>query len=834
MSYINNPTIKNSAPFLGNDTAIKSLTLINVEGGQVLQTKDVSGRIRYVSTEGLVNKIEDATKTKGGSVEVDTYADLLNVATTSPSLYIVKTDENSGGTNVMYYWNGVASVEVGGATTEELDEKVEEAQGYAASALASKNAIPVSSQVYATDAAGRATVANGQTYLIKATGDNIVELRRRTDASNSTSEGFYPSGAAVNLIKWGNVKISGYNRLAESFGAIGFYEWDSKSGAQAANFSAIKVSDILTNTVSFQMITTGSFTDAAPQAIFTGPTTKRFAFASADEFKIGLTSNLANPSVLYFEYLDESFAPIVQFLYAQLNSGETKTITTSNVNVRYIQFVSAIFSYTADTGSSVPYNFSGASSSTFTMGIYAKGRSAEKALLTELTELHTSIDTNTSDITNLKNNAGSTCKAQISKGLYRFFNTCAVDSGANISASFDGNNPRFSKKSVRISVSGVTPIDNELSHYRGNISVTLDAVTVAKSMSFWLKVPSDYLFSSPRAGETSKVSFAQLDIDFYNGATLVRSKSIFPQYDIVPGWAFHKFYTSDFIGLTITKVVFKIKTYDKNPNMTFWVNSLVIDQMAIPTLTISSDNDWDDRTYASGWPTYVKNNNIPLSLRIYLDATSGSAAGRWLAKQLYESGQVDMGVYSGKARGNTPILPDTPLTTYSAIVDYLKSDSQNGRLTALNKGFPKRDLIESQNAINYLDDMLMYAEKEAGFKILRHSNSQAMTGFIDDLSPVIPCNQFGSFSTIGAINETLITTQINAGKLLIDRCIAYGSFGCMLVHQVVTQAQAASGDENLASLYEVMTGIMDYALTKVASGELQLMTNSGLYISCTK
>lgn len=114
MSYINNPTIKNSAPFLGNDTAIKSLTLINAEGGQVLQTKDVSGRIRYVSTEGLVNKIEDATRNVGSVFRVATYADML----ASPEgFYKVINDENTGGTNVVYYWNGSVATPIGNDVT---------------------------------------------------------------------------------------------------------------------------------------------------------------------------------------------------------------------------------------------------------------------------------------------------------------------------------------------------------------------------------------------------------------------------------------------------------------------------------------------------------------------------------------------------------------------------------------------------------------------------------------------------------------------------------------------------------------------------------------------
>lgn len=125
-SFVNKSTLNNFAPFAGLDTVIKSLSLVNVSGGTVLKVKDLSGRTRYVTENGLVKDIEDATIITGGNVEVETYADLLGIVTTSPSLYIVKTDENSGGTNVMYYWNGVVAKEVGGDLTEAIEEYLPE------------------------------------------------------------------------------------------------------------------------------------------------------------------------------------------------------------------------------------------------------------------------------------------------------------------------------------------------------------------------------------------------------------------------------------------------------------------------------------------------------------------------------------------------------------------------------------------------------------------------------------------------------------------------------------------------------------------------------------
>ena len=108
MSYINNPTIKNSAPFLGNDTAIKSLTLINVEGGQVLQTKDVSGRIRYVTENGLVKDIEDATRSVGSVFRVATFADMIELLQPNqPRKFTVINDEFQGIKKVPYEWDGV-------------------------------------------------------------------------------------------------------------------------------------------------------------------------------------------------------------------------------------------------------------------------------------------------------------------------------------------------------------------------------------------------------------------------------------------------------------------------------------------------------------------------------------------------------------------------------------------------------------------------------------------------------------------------------------------------------------------------------------------------------
>lgn len=124
---------------------------------------------------------------------IATYAAML----ASPEgLYKVVTDEHSGGSNVVYYWNGAEAKEVGGGGVSpgDVQDAVDDAVPDAINALLIQNG------VYATEAAGRAAVADGVAFKVQGAGDVAAYEYRRTNGSTSVLIATYPSAESVAKI----------------------------------------------------------------------------------------------------------------------------------------------------------------------------------------------------------------------------------------------------------------------------------------------------------------------------------------------------------------------------------------------------------------------------------------------------------------------------------------------------------------------------------------------------------------------------------------------------------------------------------------------------------
>lgn len=642
------------------------------------------------------------------------------------------------------------------------------------------------------------------------------------------------SATDMEILKWGGLKVSGKNKTVAAFGGIGLVKWDYNGTISGGQVSRITTTRYSTENVSYMQIdTNSSFSNSSPQtdfnnhSIFPTPANPNndFPFTANDEVFFRLETSIGGNCLFEYAYLDASHNVIsgLGFLYMQLTNGQTKVLTTTNTSVAYIRLTSFKVSYSRISGSNVPSPFSGVSSTKFYFGVYDKGYSSEITLKTKLENIDSSVSVNSTKVENLDKGYGSSCKLQKSKGTYLFPTSASVSGGSYISLAKDTNNLKFSNPSYRVGVFGAAVVDATGSSGRGTLTLNFDSFTPAKSISIWMKVPSRYSMDNPRAGVTSETSLSQLSFRFYNDASLVVDIKRVYYTDMNAGWWLYKFLSDDFNGSTFNKITIGVDTEKRKPDTLFWINSIVIDQEATPTLCLSLDSELDDRTEASGFGTYLENNKIPFSARVYLDATGASSVGRQRMLKLYKLGLCDINPYSGAAR---------TLTGFDAAVDYLKNDSSNGRNVFLNRGMAERDVIICANAENYLDDMLMLGEKAAGYKILRCTSSYYRTNYIDLDSCAVPCAQFGAFSSLGIIDSTWITTQINSGKARIDALIKYGSFSCIMSHQVVTQAQANSSDIGLASVYEVMVGILDYALEKQAAGQLQIMTLQNLYEKC--
>jgi hypothetical protein len=91
----------------------------------------------------------------------------------------------------------------------DVTETLAEMQDLAAGARASAEAAIFNSEAYASIAAGRAAVADGEHYLVVGSGVIAAYKYQRVDASTSTLITSYPSGALISSVQWSAQSVGG-------------------------------------------------------------------------------------------------------------------------------------------------------------------------------------------------------------------------------------------------------------------------------------------------------------------------------------------------------------------------------------------------------------------------------------------------------------------------------------------------------------------------------------------------------------------------------------------------------------------------------------------------
>jgi hypothetical protein len=377
---------------------------------------------------------------------------------------------------------------------------------------------------------------------------------------------------------------------------------------------------------------------------------------------------------------------------------------------------------------------------------------------------------------------------------------------------------KFGTESIKFTVADVAEVGGGGNSSRGVVDLNFgEKRTVNESLSFWIKVPSDYYIDNPATGVSLK-SMAILVVSLFDDSTKTFEKVIYTEYAFHPEWMLYKIIDDTAKGKIFNKIQINLLTFDNHPNMVFWIDSFVLDQRAIPTLSITMDNDGVGCT--PDWFSDCFSKVTPLTMRTKLNATDIDPYPVQLGKEGYFRGLFDDSCYSGNARN---------LSTYSEQVDYLNNDSLHGRIINLNKAFPQRDIITCLSAHGYLNDALRISEMAAGFKIIRCGNAYYRANYIDKESNVIQSAQFGSIAGDLTVSDAWITDQINLGKAYIDELIDYGSHGCILTHQIVKRSEISGADLNLGCVYEVMAAIVDYVNSKRALGLIRVISLQRLY-----
>lgn len=433
-----------------------------------------------------------------------------------------------------------------------------------------------------------------------------------------------------------------------------------------------------------------------------------------------------------------------------------------------------------------------------------------------------------SDYEKADNDLGNTCHYQEKKGTY--YLPDSIEYSGNVKAERDFNITKFKGASVKIFVSGLTAenIEEDTDTIRGSATLYFNqSINVNETLSFWIKVPSQYFTDSNNDNIKKEKSMGYFNFKFYNNSELIHTESV-QQWSLFCGWYFYKCLTDNLMGKTFNRVVIEVATMLRQPNMEFWVQYFVVDQRMFPTFNYNLDNSFDDRTLQGGFVKYVMDNRIPLDLRINMSAEPQSEIlsnnGQNVAKYLYDIGQVDSMPYSGDAQHKD----------YADAVEYLKNDTTNGRLYQMGQGNPLRDIITVGCANNHVDDSLKVAFETAGYKFIRstaptHKYSDC---YFDKDSNIIGCGDECGFSDYTQLDAEKIQEMITNGKAAIDNCIKYGTVCCMMAHQVIPQANLSISDNGLAAVKEAVTEIMDYAIEKQNEGVLQLKTLTNLYKDC--
>lgn len=399
---------------------------------------------------------------------------------------------------------------------------------------------------------------------------------------------------------------------------------------------------------------------------------------------------------------------------------------------------------------------------------------------------------------------------ELSHGRYYNLNTSnCVSSCDNILIEDDLNDTMFCNSALKISVKDIDSKEN-MNHsysYRGYVDFTMPSVEkISKSLSFWLKIPSRFQ-ADDRIGSPSEVSCAIINISLYLGNEKKYSKDILGEYNLTSGWMLYKFIDENSLGVSFDKIRISIKTFDEHPNMYFWIDSFVVDQMAKPTLLISFDNNFDNER--SDFLQYIYDKKVPFS------ATAG--LNNSLYQKAYKEGLIDVSVYNGGAKSKKSI---------NEIQTYL-SEKTNEEVYSHDFFDKKVETILSST--NYINDKLLEAQIGMGFNIIRVSNSYNYSSYIGNKVRIVKTSGFGGILKGQVANEKYIEQQINNGKVYIDNLIKFGCIGGQMNHWVVRAKDLEEGDYNLAGVYEVVTGVIDYAIEKQKEGKLRIMNLSGLY-----
>ena len=404
---------------------------------------------------------------------------------------------------------------------------------------------------------------------------------------------------------------------------------------------------------------------------------------------------------------------------------------------------------------------------------------------------------------------------ELSHGRYYNLNTInCVSSSDNILIEDDLNDTMFSNSALKISVKDIASMQNtnHSNSYRGYIDFSMPTIeTITKSLSFWLKMPSRFQ-ADDRIGSPSEVSCAIINVSLYLGNEKKYSKDIYGEYAFTSGWLLYKFVDEKSLGVSFDKVRISINTFDEHPNMFFWIDSFVVDQMAKPTLLISFDNNFNNER--SDFLQYLYDKKISFS------ATAG--LNNSLYMQAYKEGLVDISIYNGGAKSKQ---------TIKDIQEYL-SEKTNDEV--YNHDFFDKKVETILSSTNYVNDKLLEAQIEMGFNIIRVSNSYNFSSYIGDKVRIVKTSGFGGILKGQVADDSYIEQQINKGKAYIDNLIKFGCIGGQMNHWVVRAKDLKEGDYNLAGVYEVVTGVIDYALEKQKEGKLRIMNLSSLYHSSLK
>lgn len=400
--------------------------------------------------------------------------------------------------------------------------------------------------------------------------------------------------------------------------------------------------------------------------------------------------------------------------------------------------------------------------------------------------------------------------AELAHGRYYNLNTKnCISSNNNILIEDDYNETMFSNSALKISVKDIASKENtnHSNSYRGYVDFSMPSIQkINKSLSFWVKIPSKYQ-EEDRIGTPSEVSCAIINVSLYQGDEKKYTKNIYGEYAFTSGWMLYKFIDEKSLGVTFDKIRISINTFDEHPNMYFWIDSFVIDQMAKPTLFLSFDNNFANER--SNFLQYLYDNKIPFSATASMNNS--------LYQQAYKDGLVDISIYNGGAKSKQ---------TIKDIQTYL-SEKTNDEVYKHDFFDKKVETILSST--NYVNDKLLEAQLGMGFNIIRSSCAYNYSNYLGGKVRVVKTSGFGGITRGQVADEKYINDQIEYGKKYIDELIKFGCIGGQMNHQVVKAKDLKDNDYGLAGVYEVVTGVIDYALEKQKEGKLRIMNLAGLY-----